>query len=131
MPEGSEVISLIQQGSGKGMPNHVRMNPFLDQSLFRQRFDEAINSLWGKWFFFIGAMFSQGVEYRMVRVTPIPICFQIILDGDKGFSFQRDSSVFLFSRVGPSQAIDIVNEGQINGTFLGLRIAFSYLKSCS
>jgi len=31
-------------------------------------------------------------------------------------------------RVGPSQAIDIMNEGQINGTFLGLRIAFSYLK---
>ena len=36
-----------------------------------------------------------------------------------------------FCRVGPSQAIDIVNEGQINGTFWGLTIAFSYLKSCS
>jgi len=34
-----------------------------------------------------------------------------------------------FCRVGPSQAIDIMNEGQINGTFWSLRIAFSYLKS--
>ena len=47
------------------------------------------------------------------------------------FDHFATQSVSSLGRVGPSQAIDIVNEGQINGTFLGLRIAFSYLKSCS
>ena len=45
---GSEVIPLIQEGRGKGMPHDMRMNPLLDQGLFRHGFDKAINGFWGK-----------------------------------------------------------------------------------
>ncbi len=36
------------RGSGEGMPDHMGMNPLLDQGLFRCRFDEAINGFWGQ-----------------------------------------------------------------------------------
>ena len=33
--DGSKIISIIQKGRGKGVPCHVRMNPFLNQRLLR------------------------------------------------------------------------------------------------
>jgi len=51
--DGFQVISVIQKGGGKGVPNHVGVNSFLDQGLFRHRFDEAIDSLRSKGFPFV------------------------------------------------------------------------------
>jgi hypothetical protein len=31
--DGSKIIPIIQKGRGKGVPNYMRMNPFLDQGL--------------------------------------------------------------------------------------------------
>jgi len=43
-----QIIPVVQEGSGKRMPHNVRMNPFLDQGLFYQGFDEAVNSFAGQ-----------------------------------------------------------------------------------
>jgi hypothetical protein len=38
-----QIISFIQQGCGKGMLHHVRMDPLLDQRPFYHGSDEAVN----------------------------------------------------------------------------------------
>ena len=55
---GSEIIPVVQKGRSKGMTHHVGMNPLVDQCLFYSRFDETINGLRGKVFFFIETMLS-------------------------------------------------------------------------
>jgi len=68
------------------------MNSFLDQSLFRYGFDEAINSLWCKRSLLIWPMLSQRVEDGMIGIDPIAICFYIVFYGKKGLNLQRDTS---------------------------------------
>ena len=89
--DGSKIIPIIQKGRGKGMPHHVRMNPLLDQSLFGQGFDKAIDCLWCKGSLLIGSMLPQGVEYGMIRASPITAGLQIILDGEEGLGLQGDA----------------------------------------
>ena len=91
----SEVIPIIQKGSGEGMPDHMRMNPLFDQRLCCDGFDEAINGLRSEPPFLIWAMLSQGVEDGMIRVHPIPGAFEIIPDGNQGFRVQGDSPELL------------------------------------
>lgn len=59
---GFKIIPIIQKSSGKGVPDHVGMNPFSNEGLFRHGFDKAINSLGSKACFFVGTMSGQLVE---------------------------------------------------------------------
>jgi hypothetical protein len=47
-----QIVSLIEQGRGKGMPHHMGMNPLLDQGPFYHGSDEAVNRFVGQAFFF-------------------------------------------------------------------------------
>jgi hypothetical protein len=44
--DGPQIIPIIQEGRGEGMPDHMRMNPLLNQCLPRHGLDQAINWLW-------------------------------------------------------------------------------------
>jgi hypothetical protein len=57
-----EIIPVIQEGGGKGVPHDVGMNPLLDQSLFYPRFDEAVNSFLGQVPFLIWTVLPQCLE---------------------------------------------------------------------
>lgn len=72
---GSEVIPVVQEGSGEGMPHDVRVNPLLDRSLFYHRFDEAVNGLGGQVPFFVGTMLPQGLKKGMSNISPNPVSF--------------------------------------------------------
>ena len=89
--DGSKIIPIIQKGRGEGVPHDVRMNPLLDQSLFGQGFDKAIDCLCCKGSLLIGSMLPQGVEYGMIRAAPITTGLQIILDGEEGLGLQGDT----------------------------------------
>jgi len=43
-----EINSLAQKGSSECMTDHMRMDPFPNQSLFHHEFDKAIDSLGSK-----------------------------------------------------------------------------------
>ena len=88
---GSKVVPIIQEGSRKGVPHYVRMNPLLDQSLFGQGFDKAIDCLWCKGSLLIGSMLPQGVEYGMIRAGSITTGLQIILDGEKSLDLEGNA----------------------------------------
>jgi hypothetical protein len=90
-----EVVPLIQKGSGKGMPDHMRMNPLFDQSLCCDGLDQAVNRLGCEFPFLVWAMLPQSIEDRMIRVHPIPGCLQVVLDGNQGFRVQGDSPELL------------------------------------
>ena len=79
-----EIVSVIQESSGKRVAHHMRVDPLLNQSLLRQRFDEAVNSLGSKVSFVVGTMFSQCPEEGMARICPIPGGFEVILNGEEG-----------------------------------------------
>ena len=66
-----EVNPFIQKSRGKGVPGYVRMDSFANQSPFCHRFNQAINSLWGKASLFIGSMLAQGVEHRIIRTDSV------------------------------------------------------------
>ena len=76
------------------MPHHVRINPLLYQGLFCHILDKAVNDFWGEGSFLIGTMLPQCFEHRIMKISPIYIDLQIILNGKAGFSFQWDSSEF-------------------------------------
>ncbi len=78
-----QVISFIEKGGGERVPDYVGVDSLTEQSLFRQGFDETINGLCSKWLFLIGAMFTQGIEDRIIRIGSVSIGLQILLYGDK------------------------------------------------
>ncbi len=82
---GRQVVPMIQKGSGKGVPHYVRVNSFLDQSLFYHRFDQAVNCLGSQTPFLVRTIFLHCLEERMIWICSIPDCLQVILDGNKGF----------------------------------------------
>ena len=60
-----EVIPFIEKGGGEGVPDNMGVDSFPNQSLFRQRFDEAIDRPSGQGLLFVGAMLTKGVENRV------------------------------------------------------------------
>ena len=43
-----EIVSLIEEGCGKSMPQHVRVDPLLDQRSFYHGSDKAVNRFFGE-----------------------------------------------------------------------------------
>jgi len=41
--DGLEIVPFIQKDCGKRMPQHMGVNPLLDQGPFYNGFDEAVN----------------------------------------------------------------------------------------
>ena len=103
----------IKKGRGKGVPDDMRMNPLLNQSLFCSRLDEAVNGLRSEPPFLIRAMLSQSVEDRMIRGRPVPGSLQIVFNGKQGPRVQGDSSELL-------SLADNINDGLVP---VGLEIA--------
>ena len=65
------------------MPDHMRVDSLINQRLFGQGFDEAIDRLPGQGLFLIRAMFAQSIEYLVIGIDSVSIGLQIILYGDK------------------------------------------------
>jgi len=86
-----KVIPVVEEGRGKRMPHHVRMNPLLDQCLFYHALDETVNSFRGQPPFLVGTMFPQRLEEGTVRICSVTVCLQIVLHGKKGLGLQRNS----------------------------------------
>ena len=86
-----KVIPVVEEGRGKRMPHHVRMNPLLDQCLFYHALDETVNSFRGQPPFLVRAVLPQCLEEGMIRAGPIPVGLQVILDDKKGLCLQRDA----------------------------------------
>ena len=41
--DGPKIVAVVEKGSGKRVPHHMGMNPFLDLRLLYHGLDEAVN----------------------------------------------------------------------------------------
>jgi hypothetical protein len=67
----SKVIPVVKKGSSEGVTDNMRMNPFPNQSLFRQGFYETINSPGGKPPLLTKIRFDRLCQEKFLSILPI------------------------------------------------------------
>jgi hypothetical protein len=92
---GLQVVPVVQENRGKGVPHDVRMNPLLDQGLFYHGSDETVNSFLCEPAFPVRPVLREGLEEGVVRICPVPGGLVVIPDVGEGPGVQGDAPELL------------------------------------